>query len=154
MHRPTLPALLVALALAACTHATTMPVNLVSRAEFPPAERERVWTRALVALQEIALVGSVDGPGHVATTVPHELSGSCGKAKCSSTGTLQVVVAPAGTVSVRYNRVFTGEVGMKPAPSYGLEELLRAEDVAALQVQLDRWVAEVVRGPAQGATGR
>lgn len=145
MSRPTLLLVL----LSGCLHAATMPVNLVSRAEFPPADREQVWSRALVALQELAPIASVEGPAQVATTAPHGGAQTCRKSKCEVTGVLQVIVTPTGAFSARYNRTFSGEVDMAYSGSY--ERLLLEEDVARLQYQLDDWVAEVVGGKAAPA---
>lgn len=148
MLRPLPLLVLPALALAGCLHAATMPVNLVSRAEFPPAEREQVWSRALVSLHRFGPLAAVDGPDLVATTAEHRGVQSCRGRQCEVTGVLQVIVTRAGTFSARYNRTFAGKVGR--ATTTALERLLLEEDVSALQSQLDYWVAEVVSGKAAG----
>lgn len=142
---PTRPALLlVCAALAGCMHATTVPVNLVSRAEFPPAERDAVWSRALTSMHEAGLLAEVEGAARFATTGILKGKTTCRKWSCDVAGTLQVVVTPAGVLSARYDRVFSGEVGETPSATW--ERLLVEEDVARLQLELDAWVATVVGG--------
>jgi hypothetical protein len=130
MPRPLPLAILPALALAGCLHATTVPVNLVSHVEFPPADRDRVWSRALVSLHEVGQLAGVDGGSEVATTELISSVMPCGTNRCDVTGTLQVIVTPVGILSARYNRSVSGE--------------LADEEVAALQGELDAWVAGVV----------
>lgn len=143
MPRPALLAALPVLLLGGCLHSAMMPVNLVSRAEFPPAERTAVWSRALVALHQFAPLATVADP-EVATTTEHERVETCRRRECRSRGLVQVIVTPAGQLSARYNRVFSGKVGI--ARGGARERLLLEEDVAKLQYWLDDWVAEIVGG--------
>lgn len=146
-----LPAILAAaipaLSLGGCLHSTTMPVNLVSRAEFPPAERDAVWSRALLSLHQVAALARVDEGALVATTEPMTGVMQCSKRRCQVNAMLQVIVAPAGQLSARYNRSVFGEVAMDFGGHY--EQLLTEVDVARLQAQLDHWVAGVI-----GSAGR
>jgi hypothetical protein len=142
--RPPLLAALAALALAGCTHTATVPVNLVSRADFPPSERDAVWSRAVLSLHRVGTLARVDEAGLVATTEPMSGVMQCGRARCPVTATLQVIVAPAGQFSARYNRLVSGEADTSYDGRY--EKILADEEIAALQVELDRWVAEVTAG--------
>lgn len=145
MPRPTLP-LLAALALSGCTHATSMPVNLVSRAEFAPAERDAVWSRVLTGLQATNFVNAAaEGDARFASIEIPKTQSKCRKWDCEVTGTLQVIETPSGVLSARFNRTYAGEVGQTPNASW--DRLLVEEDVARLQAELDAWVAGLIGKP-------
>lgn len=149
MPRPTLLLALAAVALAGCLHAATVPVNLVSRADFPPAERDAVWSRALTGMHATGLVTTAaEGDARIAMTELPPTKALCRRRQCDVVGTLQILLTPVGTLSARYNRTFSGEVDMAYSGSY--ERLLLEDDVAQLQLELDAWVAELVDGKAGG----
>jgi len=142
---PALLAALAALLSAGCLHPASMPVNLLSHAEFPPSERDEVWSRALTSMHGTGLLTTTaQGQARVVQTDYPTSKTQCRRRKCDVVGTLQVVLTPSGTLSARYNRTFSGKVDI--AHGGGWERLLLEEDVAQLQRELDAWVAWVVEG--------